>query len=173
MNNLVFNTASSELRTLITNTTVTVEGSVTISNASLDVVITNDTVTVEGSVTISNASIAVTGGVSITGHTVETLSDSADNTTGTGVLFADTDISDITTGSFFFYNTGTSSVTVSLELSPTTTETFYIPDPDNDDYVVAQDGNLIIAIGKFANYARLLFDAGAGATFEAYYIGQM
>ena len=58
MNNLVFNTVSSQLRMLVTNATLTVLG---------DVEITNTTLTVAGDVEITNTTLTVNGEVSITG----------------------------------------------------------------------------------------------------------
>jgi hypothetical protein len=245
MNNLVFNTVSSQLRTLITNptltvsgdleitnTTLTVEGSVEITNTALtvegsveitntvlnvegevtltgtasvevtntaltvegsveitntvlnvegevtltgtaSVEVTNTALTVEGSVEITNTVLNVEGGVSITGHEIAETNTTVDAATGTGVVFGNTDISQITTGSFFVYNTGASAFTISLQVSPTTDDGLYAFDVDNDELPVPVDGKLVIAISKYGRYARLLYDAGAGADFSAYYIGQM
>lgn len=197
MNNLVFNTVSSQLRTLITNATLTVGGEVEITNTTLavtgeveitnteltvagEVEITNTSLTVNGevsltgtaSVEITNTAVTVAGGVSITGHEIAQTNTSLDNVTGTGVVFDDTDISEITTGSFFVYNAG-DPFTISLQISPTDDDNLYAFDVDNDDLPVEADAKLIIAISKYGRYARLLYDAGAGATFSAYYIGQM
>jgi hypothetical protein len=169
----------------ITNTTLTVSGEVTltgtasveITNTSLtvegQVEITNTTLTIEGQVEITNTSLTVAGGVGITGHEIAETNTALSNVTGTGVVFDDTDISEITTGSFFVYNTGANPFTVSLQVSPTSADSFYAFDTDNDDLPVPAGEKLIIAISKYGRYARLLYNAGGGATFSAYYIGQM
>ena len=216
MNNLVFNTVSSQLRTLITNPTLTVAGDMQITNATLtvagdvqitnptltvaggveitnttltvvgdveitnptltvagDVEITNTTLTVTGDVEITNTTLTVTGGVNIAGHEIAETNTTLNNVTGTGLVFDGTDISEITTGSYFVYNTGTNPFTISLQVSPAADDNLYAFDVDNDDIPVPVDARLIIAISKYGRYARLLYDAGAGATFSAYYVGQM
>ena len=190
MNNLVFNTVSSQLRTLITNPTLTVAGDMQITNATLTVAgdvqitnptltvaggveITNTTLTVTGDVEITNTTLTVTGGVNIAGHEIAETNTTLNNVTGTGLVFDGTDISEITTGSYFVYNTGTNPFTISLQVSPAADDNLYAFDVDNDDIPVPVDARLIIAISKYGRYARLLYDAGAGATFSAYYVGQM
>lgn len=237
MNNLVFNTVSSQLRTLITNPTLTVTGDILITNATLtvagdvqitnptltvagdveitnttltvagdveitnttltvqgevtltgtasveitnttltvagDVEITNATLTVTGEVEITNTTLTVTGALTIAGHEIAETNTALDNVTGTGVIFDDTEISQVTTGSFFIYNTGTNPFTISLQVSPAADDDLYAFDADNDELTVPADAKLVIAISKYGRYARLLYDAGAGATLSAYYIGQM
>ena len=191
MNNLVFNNVSSQLRTVITNATVTVSGSVDITNTTLTVTgsvditnttltvtgsvdITNTTLTVTGSVDITNDTLTITGDINIDGHSITNLNASFTDVTSTGLIFADTDTSEITTGSFYVYNTGSNPITVSLQMSPLTTPTFYILDPDNDNLTVTNGTNMIIPLSKYGHYARLLYDAGATiASFSAYYVGQM
>jgi hypothetical protein len=211
MNNLVFNTVASQLRTLITNPTLTVAGNVEVTNATLTVSggveitnatltvsggveITNTTLTVEGEVTltgtasvevtntaltvsgdveITNATLTVSGGVTIAGHEIAETNATLSGVTGTGIVFDDTDISQITTGSFFVYNTGANPFTISLQVSPAADDNLYAFDVDNEDLAVPADAKLVIAVSKYGRYARLLYDAGASADFSAYYIGQM
>jgi hypothetical protein len=52
-------------------------------------------------------------------------------------------------------------------------DNLYALDTDNDDLPVPVDARLVLAISKYGRSSRLLYDAGAGATFSAYYIGQM
>ncbi len=161
----------------ITNTTLTVTGDVEITNTTLtvtgDVEITNTTLTVTGDVEITNTTLTVTGDISVAGHTFTELNTTVNNTTGTGVVFDNTDISEITTGSYFIYNEGANAFTVSVQVSPTTDDNRYAFDLDNDDIAVPVDAALVIPISKFGQYSRLYFEATSAATFVAYYNGQM
>jgi hypothetical protein len=166
----------------ITNTTLNVTGEVEINTTVVDVLVTNTTLNVTGEVEITNTTLNVTGEVEITntlldisvaGHTITSDTDSQNNVTGTGALFDDTDISQITTGTFFVYNTGANTFTVSLQISPTTDDNRYISDPDNDDLALDSGDGAIIVISKYGNYARLMYEAVSAATMVAYYNGQM
>jgi len=90
---------------------------------------------------------------------------------GTGIVFADTDISQITTGSFFVYNSGASAFIISLQVSPAASDALYVTDTDNEELPAAVGVNMMITISKFSHYARHYYDAGAD--FGACYIGQM
>lgn len=165
----------------IANTLLTVGGEVEITNASIAVTgdvgitgtpavtIANTLLTIAGEVEITNALVDV----SITGHSFTETNTALTGVTGTGVAFDDTDISEITTGSFFVYNAGATAFTVSLQVSPTTGDGFYINDPDNDDVAVGANGSALLPISKFGHYARVLYDAASAVTFAAYYNGQM
>ncbi|HWQ74834.1 MAG TPA: DUF6385 domain-containing protein, partial [Syntrophomonas sp.] len=169
----------------ITNTSLTVAGEMEITNPSLtvsgevtlagtpSVEIVNTTLTVAGDVEITNTSLTISGDIAIAGHEIAETNTTLNDVTGTGTVFDDTDISQTTTGSFFVYNTGSNSFTISLQVSPTTDDDLYALDVDNDDLPVPVNAKLILAISKYGRYARLLYDAGAGASFSAYYIGQM
>ncbi len=135
----------------IANTTLTVEGSVTVNNA----------------VTIANTTLTVL----ISGQTFTSSTDSLTGVTGTGNVFTATNISTLTTASMFIDNIGTNPITVSLQLSPDGTT--YFDDSSFTNQVIAGGAQTIIAIGKFAQFAQLEYDAGATtATFNAYYNGQ-
>ncbi|MBR0600140.1 DUF6385 domain-containing protein [Sinanaerobacter chloroacetimidivorans] len=162
---------------------VTVAGTVTVSEITAPVTIANDSLTVAGSVTVAGTVTVseITAPVTIANDTLTTVvagysfvTDTVDlpGETGTGVAFDNTDISQIKTGTFFVYNSGTSTLTVSLQISPTTATAFYIDDPSYTDVAISNGENKIIVIGKFANYARLSYDAGAAATFSVYYNAQ-
>ena len=161
----------------ITNTTLTVTGDVEITNTTLtvtgDVEITNTTLTITGDVEITNTVLTVSGGITISGHAIAETNTTLTGVTGTGVVFDGTDISEITTGSFFVYNNGANPFTISLQVSPTTDDDLYAFDVDNDELPVDVGAKLIIAISKYGRYARLLYEAGSPATFTAYYNGQM
>ena len=161
----------------ITNASLTVNGDVEITNATLtvngEVEITNTTLTVSGEVEITNTSLTVNGSITIAGHAIAETNATLNSVTGTGLVFNNTDISEITTGSFFVYNNGANAFTISLQVSPTTDDGLYAFDVDNDELPVTVGAKLIIAISKYGRYARLLYEASAAATFAAYYTGQM
>jgi len=69
------------------------------------------------------------------------------------------------------YNEGANTLTVSLQVSPTTTPGDYIDDPDYTLHAIAGNTNEILVISKFAHYARLQYVATT-ATFSAYYNAQ-
>ncbi len=148
----------------IANTTLTVEGSVTVNNS---ITIANTTLTVDGNVTISNTTLTVL----ISGQTFTSSTDSLTGVTGAGTVFTATNISTLTTASMFIDNIGANPITVSLQLSPDGTT--YFDDSSFTNQVIAGGSQTIIAIGKFAQFAQLTYDAGAStATFNAYYNGQ-
>ncbi len=213
MNNLVFNTTASELKTAIYaqsgsnlqllqldgsnnlmvagtvtvsqitdpvtigNATLTVAGDVTISNATLtvagDVTISNATLTVAGDVTISNATLTVAGTVTIGASTFTADSVTSTSVTGTGVIFPDKDISTLKVASIFIYNEGATPVTISLQISPTTTAAQYINDSSYTNQVILASSSLYMDVAKFAHYIRLQYNLGAlTATFSAYFNAQ-
>ncbi len=177
MNNLMFNTASSRLFTTINNASVTVAGTVALSNTSVTVAgtvaLSNTSVTVAGTVAISNATMTVNGGVNITGHTITANSATLEGVTDTGVALDDTDISQITNGTFFLYNTNSATVSVSLQVSPTADDAQYVNDPDNENIQLAQNQKVLIVVSKYGHFARLQYHAAAAATFSVHYSGQM
>ena len=167
----------------IGNASLTVAGNVTISNASLTV---DGTVTVSeitNPVTIGNASLTVAGNVTISNATLTTINSgnvftsltvTSTAVTGTGVVLGDTDISQQKTASIFVYNEGANTLTLSLQISPTTTDADYIDDPSYTSLTIAGTSSQYIAIAKYAHYARLRYVLGATtATFSAYYNAQV
>ena len=222
MNNLVFNTTASELKTAIYaqsggnlqllqldgsnnllvagtvtvsqitnpvtigNATLTVAGDVTISNATLTVAgtvtvsqitnpvtIGNATLTVAGDVTISNATLTVAGTVTIGASTFTADSVTSTSVTGTGVIFPDKDISTLKVASIFIYNEGATPVTISLQISPTTTAAQYINDSSYTSQVILGNSSLYMDVAKFAHYIRLQYNLGVlTATFSAYFNAQ-
>jgi len=154
MNNLVFNTAADQLLTTVTGT-VTVSaltGTVTVSE------ITNP-------VTIGNTSLTV----SVTSYAFTSDVETVTAGSGTGQVFDNTDISNQKVGTFFIYNTGAETLTISLQVSPTTTSTYYIDDPSYSAITVAAGENTLMVLSKFANYARLQYTGATSTDFEAYY----
>lgn len=174
MNNLVFNTTANELRTAIYaqsgsdlqlvqldgSNNLLVAGTVTVSEITNPVTIGNATLTVEGTVTI--------GASTFTSDAVTSTS-----VTGTGVIFADTDISTLKVASIFVYNEDTTPITISLQISPTTDTNLYVDDPSYTDQVIAANDSLYMAVSSFAHYIRLQYNLGAEtATFSAYFNAQ-
>ena len=167
----------------ITNDAVTVTGTVAIDSASVEVTNTvltvtgavtvlNDTLTVDGTVEITNATVTVSGAVTISGHTITSLNTTVVDSQ-TGVIFDNTDISEITMGTFFIYNGGAQTFSVTVQLSPTADDANYVDDPDNKDIEVGSNAKLLIVLSKYGHYARLQYNATADASFTAYFNGQM
>lgn len=200
MNNLVFNNTASELMMTVGNPSLTVDGSVTISNTSLTVAgnvtvsnsitIANTSLTVAGTVTVSeitnpvtigNSSLTVAGSVTITNATLTTfnsgnaftsLTVTSTTVTGTGVVFADTDISQQKTASIFVYNESAQPFFVSLQISPTTTDGDYLDDPNYTSYTVDATSGAYIPVSRYAHYARLQYIGATAQAFHAYYNAQ-
>jgi hypothetical protein len=170
----------------ISNTSLTVAGTVTVSqitnpvtigNATLtvagDVTISNATLTVAGDVTISNATLTVAGTVTIGASTFTADTVTSTSVTGTGVIFPNKDISTLKVASMFIYNEGATPITISLQISPTTTSGQYINDPSYTDQVIAGSGSLFMDVSKFAHYVRLQYNLGASTvTFSAFFNAQ-
>ncbi len=157
----------------ISNATLTVAGTVTVSEITNPVTIGNATLTVAGDVTISNATLTVAGTVTIGASTFSEDSVTSTSVTGTGVIFPDKDISTLKVASVFIYNEGATPITISLQISPTTTTGQYLNDPSYTDQVVPGSGSLFMDVSKFAHYIRLQYNLGAStATFSAYFNAQ-
>ncbi|HCT65775.1 MAG TPA: hypothetical protein DIC60_11005 [Lachnospiraceae bacterium] len=123
--------------------------------------------TIEGDVTITNATLTV----QIDGQTFTSDTDTLTGVTGIGTVFTATNISTLRTATMFIDNTGANTVTYSLQLSPD--GTVYFDDPSYTGAAVAGGTSAIIVIDKFAQYAQLEYSLGATtATFDAYYNGQ-
>ena len=187
MNNLVFNTTASELKTAIYaqsggnlqllqldgSNNLLVAGTVTVSQITNPVTIGNATLTVAGDVTISNATLTVAGTVTIGASTFTADSVTSTSVTGTGVIFPDKDISTLKVASIFIYNEGATPVTISLQISPTTTAAQYINDSSYTSQVILGNSSLYMDVAKFAHYIRLQYNLGVlTATFSAYFNAQ-
>ena len=197
MNNLVFNTEAEQLKTsiyaqapdssfqpvqtdangnlgvavgnavTIANDSLTVAGSVTVGNA---VNIANDSLTVAGSVTVGNAVTiandtltALISGYAFTSNSV------AITTSASGVAFDNLDISSIREGSFFIHNAGITPFTVSLEISPVANDAYYAVDPSYTSQLVGSNANVLLAITKLGNYARVRYSLLGQNTFQVFY----
>jgi len=153
----------------IGNASLTVAGTVTVAEVTAPITIGNASLTVAGTVTIGNATLTTI----IDGSTFTSNSVTSTSVTGTGVIFDNTDVSTLKNESFFIYNEGANPITISLQLSPTTTTTDYIDDDIYTDVVIAGNGNTMISVAKFAHYLRLEYNLGAvTVTFSAYYNAQ-
>ncbi len=197
MNNLVFNTTASQLLTTIANASVTIGGTITVSEIVNPVTIGNTSLTVAGTVTVSNTSLTVAGTVTVdaitstvtvagtvtignasittvvSGSTFTSNAVTSTAVTGTGVLFADTDISTLKVVSLYLYNEGSTTLTVSLQVSPDTTSTHYITDPSYSNVAITAGNSQFIDVGLFAHYMHLQYNLGTfTATFSAFYNAQ-
>lgn len=172
---------------MIGNSLLTMSGTVTVSTISNPVTIGNASLTVNGNISVNDVVNpitvnSITNPVTIGNSTITTIiagstftSDSVTDLeiTGTGTLFDDKDISIIKTASMFIYNEGTNTVTLSLQMSPTTVDSNYIDDPTYTDFTIAGGANKIVTIGLFANYTRLEYDMGdVTGTITAFYNAQ-
>jgi hypothetical protein len=197
MNNLVFNTTASQLLTTISNASLTVGGTVTVSAITSPVTIGNTSLTIDGTVTVSNTSLTVAGTVTVAavsstvtvagtvtvgnasittfllGSTFTSDAVTSTAVTGTGVVFPDTDISTLKVVSLYLYNEGSTTLTVSLQASPDTTTTHYISDPSYSNVVITAGNSQFVDVGLFAHYFRLQYNLGTfTATFSAFYNAQ-
>ncbi|VYT64483.1 hypothetical protein [Clostridium tertium] len=154
--------------TVSVNNPITVANSITIANTTLTVVV-NNPITVNNAITIANSSLTVTiGANAFTSSSALNLSVS-----GTGRVLNNTDISTLRTASFFVYNAGTNTLTISLQMSPTTNNADYITDPSYNNYTIPGGDRRIITVSRFGNYTRLLYTLrGTTATFSVYFNGQ-
>ena len=149
----------------IGNASLTVAGTVTVAEVTAPVTIGNASLTVAGTVTIGNATITTI----LNGSAFSSLTVTSTVHTGTGVIFGDTDISTLKNAAVFLYNGGAQPITVSVQISPSTTDAEYMNDPNWTDKVLAASGTLYFESFSFGHYARLAFDTGASAgTFTAY-----
>lgn len=167
--------------------TVTAQGTLTVTASALDirpltgatdsVVVSSGSVTVAGTVTVTASALdirpltASTDSFTLGSRTYVEDSTSIANVTGTGVVLME-DTGDKSMYSYYITNTGTNPITVLLQISPTTTSTYFVD--DGASYVVAGGAITVIAAAKFMQYTRLYYDTGgAAATAEFYYNAQV
>jgi carbonic anhydrase/acetyltransferase-like protein (isoleucine patch superfamily) len=158
----------------IGNTSLTVAGTVTVAEITNPVTIGNTSLTVAGTVTVAQITNPVTIGntsltVGVTSYAFTSNVATVTAGSGTGQVFDNTDISNQKVGTFFIYNTGGETLTISLQISPTTTSTYYIDDPSYSSITVAAGAETIMVLSKFANYARLQYTGATSTDFVAYY----
>jgi hypothetical protein len=131
--------------------TVTVAGLVSVTANSFDIRFlsdTTDTVSVTGSVT---AAIANTVTVSVVGYGFTT-SDLTINLTDAGLTNTafSFDTSQMKQYSFYVVNTGAATISVQLQVSPTTTETFFVPDKTAEVALTSNQAAVLVP-GYFRN----------------------
>ncbi|MBZ4666511.1 DUF6385 domain-containing protein [Mahella sp.] len=91
---------------------------------------------------------------------------------GTGTVLQ-TDTSQYSLYSFYVNNTGTAAITVQLQISPTTTEAYFVDDGSGPVSVAAGEKAVLVA-KSFLRYTRVYYDSGAAtATAEFYFNGQV
>lgn len=152
--------------------TVTVAGEVSVTANDFDIrglAAATDTVSVEGTVT---AAIGDTVTVSVAGHgfTASSLTINLDDANLTSTEF-NFDTSQMKQYSFYIVNTGTATISAMLEVSPTTTETYYTPDK-SAEITLTQDESTVLVPAFFMNYTRIQVQSSETATAEVYFNGQ-
>ncbi|HEX3022947.1 MAG TPA: DUF6385 domain-containing protein [Lachnospiraceae bacterium] len=174
MNNLVFNQTAAELKTEVHGVTtgkttqaiaVTNSGEVKTALYAIDDSSVLQPLEVDGT---GSLRVNLTSSSNVTVESNFYNSISVTNTVigaATATVLADSDISKYKVASMFIYNVGTGSITVGLNLSPTTTQTFYIPDSKYGSIVLAEDASTIIELPTHAHYAELVC-TGANAASE-------
>ena len=152
--------------------TVTVAGEVSVTASDFDIrglSAATDTVSVEGTVT---AVIGDTVTVSVAGHgfTMSSLVINLDDANLTNTEF-NFDTSQMKQYSFYIVNTGTATVSAMLQVSPTTTETYYTPDK-SAEIALTQDESAVLVPAFFMNYTRIQVQSSETVTAEVYFNGQ-
>ena len=152
--------------------TVTVTGAVSVTANSFDIRALSsatDTVSVAGSVT---ATIANTVTVSVGGYgfTSSDLNIALTDVSLTNTAFS-FDTSQMKQYSFYVVNTGTAAISVRLQVSPTTSETYFVPD-NTSEVALTQNQAAVLVPGYFLNYTRVQVLGAQTATAVAYFNGQ-
>ncbi len=172
---LVDNTGTLQVGGSVTATianTVTVTGQVTVTANNFNIrslAAATDTVTVTGSVT---ATIAGTVTVSLGGHAFTTsdlsISTADGALTNTAFQFNTSQYKDY---SFYVVNTGTAALSVRIQVSPTTTETYFTND-STSEISLAQNAQTVLVPGVFLNYSRIQVAGAQTVTALAYFNAQ-
>ncbi|SFR59249.1 DUF6385 domain-containing protein [Anaeromicropila populeti] len=178
MNNLIFNNTASELKTEIYGSNTTGDSQIlavadsgelktllyAVDDAS---VITPLEVDDTGSLRVNLTS---SSNLTVESNFYDTVSvtDAVVGLTSVTVL-ADSEISKYKVASMFLYNVGTGNITVALNLSPTTTQTYYIPDDKYGSILLAEGTSTIIELPTHAHYAELVcIGSDAAGALTAY-----
>lgn len=177
MNNLIFNTEAKELKTSIygENDSKALSILQLDSSNNLRVIVTNTSLTVAGTVTVGNSITIANSTITtiISGNTFTSLELLNNVVSSSSTTFNNTDISQLRTASILFYNEGANPITISLQISPTTNVNYYMDSPNYSNIVVAGNSNQFIAITEFAHYVQLSYNPGSSTcTFSAYFNGQ-
>lgn len=177
MNNLVFNSTASQLKTQIygtngsTATAIAVDANGNVKTLLYALNGTNAAnLTTDGS---GNLNVAISNSTSIATQCIFT-SISAALTVGsaTGTILANTDISLYKNASLFLYNTGgtgAGALTVTLYTSPLSTASYYLAEPTLQPIVVAENSGQSMIIPNAAHYIQLLAQGSStGSAILAY-----
>ncbi|MFA6808807.1 MAG: DUF6385 domain-containing protein, partial [Eubacteriales bacterium] len=71
--------------------------------------------------------------------------------------------------SFYVFNTGSNTFTVQLQISPVTTESYFVDDISGAEVLSAGEKITLVA-AEYLQYTRLFYDtSGVTCTFEVYY----
>jgi len=154
----------------IGNAAVTVNGTVAVSSITNPVAVSS----IADPVTIGNATVTVNGNVAATISYHRGITSTQTNTTVTGnqIIFADTSMVDCSNATFFIYNTGTTTLTLSLQMSPAVAAD-YINDPNYTNVAIPAGTNKIMPVVYYGNYSRIRFNMGTTeGTVTAYFVGQ-
>lgn len=167
--------------------TVTAQGTLTVTASNFDirplsgatdsVTISSGTVTVAGTVTVTASSLdirpltASTDSFTLGSRTFLEDSTSITGVTGTGVVLME-NTGNKSMYSYYITNTGTNTISIKLQISPTTTDTYFVDDINS---VSLAGGSItVLTAVKFMQYTRLYYDTGgAAATAEFYYNAQV
>ena len=114
---------------------------------------------------LTAASDAITSFMNVASSTV----DAPATQTGT-ILQMDT--SDKSMYSYYIKNNDTTSLTVNIQISPTTTDGYFVND-SSEPVVIGNGESTVLVPKQYLNYTRLYYEAASAApSFEAYYNAQ-
>ncbi|WHE06583.1 DUF6385 domain-containing protein [Thermoanaerobacterium thermosaccharolyticum] len=167
--------------------TVTAQGTLTVTSSNFDirpltgatdsVTISSGSVTVAGTVTVTASALdirpitASTDSVTLGSRTFLEDSTAIAGVTGTGVVLME-NTGNKSMYSYYITNTGTNTIAVKLQISPTTTDTYFVDDTTSIN--LAGGSITVLTAVKFMQYTRLYYDTGgAAATAEFYYNAQV
>jgi hypothetical protein len=165
-NNLVFNGTASQLQSQVSGVD---------SNGTVRAILTDDSGRLDlGTVTVTAEDLDI--------RPLTAASDSImlgarlfseSNTTIAGVTdsaaIMQQDTSEQNVYSFYVFNTGENTVTVNLQVSPTTTDSYFVDDTSGAVGVAAGEKAVLVA-AKYLQYTRLFYSTGgATCTFDVYY----
>jgi hypothetical protein len=171
-----------DIRGLAADTdTVSVGGTVTVTATDLDIrglAADTDTVSVGGIVTVTATDLDIralagdTDSIQLSSRMFTSASTVLSGVNGSSEIFIQ-DTSEQSMYSFYVYNTGTNTVTVNLQISPTENTNYFV---DDGGEVVSLEGSgkTVLVAKEYLHYTRLAYDTGgATCTFEVYYNAQV
>ncbi len=115
---------------------------------------------------------AATDSVRISGRSFTESSTTIDEVTDSAAIFIH-NTGEYSLYSFYLYNTGENTVTVQLQISPTTTDSYFMNDISGEEGVPTGEKTTLVA-AKFLQYTRLFYEtSGATCTFDVFYNAQV